>query len=472
VKVVVSASSHRVIHPPVEHQALMHAPIVGGAVAVGMPEPQEGTPGELRQAYDLAYLSGSRGSGATVAVVEAYGDPRAEADLAVYRSSFGLSPCATSNGCFRKIDQNGGVNYPAADERWATETASDVDAVSALCPRCRILLVEANTSMSGDLAAAQAQAAQLGATQISDSWALSPTPIGAAAALQNRFSFPGIATVAASGDDGYTGAVSYPAALPDVTAAGGTTLLPASSTRTQNPRGFTESAWSASGSGCDPDVPKPSWQSSAGCGGRAYNDLSVSADPTAHPLRVYASSAGGWIKTGGTSVSAPLIAAYYAITGALASTPAWAYQHAWLLNDPATGANGSCAPAIRDLCTAGRGYDGPTGAGSISGAVVPGAPGIGGPAVSGTYTRSVTARSAQLQGGVYRNSSPTAYWWQYGTTSRYGHQTRAQRIGSGTVAVPVAGSLPALRPSTTYHYRLVARNGYGVTYGYDFALRT
>src|SRR5205085_1656443 len=118
------------------------------------------------------------------------------------------------------------------------------------------------------------------------------------------------------------------------------------------------------------------------------------------------------------------------------------------------------------------GYDGPTGAGSISGAVATGAPGIGGPGPNGSYTQNATATTAQLQGGVYPNRSDTTHWWEYGTTTDYGQQTGAVDIGSGNAAVSVTDSLQGLAPGTTYHYRLVAQNSLGTEYGYDFTLIT
>ena len=98
-------------------------------------------PADLQSAYALP--TGSAGSGLTVAVVDAYDLPTAEADLAVYRTQFGLPPCTTANGCFQKVDQNGGTSYPIANAGWAAEIALDMDMVSASCPNCKILLVEA-----------------------------------------------------------------------------------------------------------------------------------------------------------------------------------------------------------------------------------------------------------------------------------------------------------------------------------------
>jgi hypothetical protein len=449
---------------------------ITAAEAAPATAPQPGTPAYLQQAYDLAYLAQTSGGGQTIAIVDAFDDPNAEADLAAYRAQFSLPPCTSATGCFSKVNQTGGTSYPqTVNSGWETEISLDLDAVSALCPNCRIVLVEANSDALSDLAAAQAEAARLGPNLISDSWAVTMSGRSAAQTFANSgtYTFPGITTVAASGDAGYLGwgVNSYPAAMSDVTAAGGTTLEPASSSGVQSARDFTESAWSGSGSGCASRVAKPSWQTDTGCGGRAYNDLSADADP-ATGMQVYNSAQGGWEVVGGTSEATPLIAAYYALLGSAAQGPSWAYANAGLLNDPSAGANGSCFSSIGYICQSGTGYDGPTGAGSISGAASAGAPGIGGPGTNGSYTQSVAASTAQLQGGVYPNGSDTSYWWEYGTTTSYGQQTAAVDIGPGNAAVSVADSLQGLAPGTTYHYRLVAQNGFGTEYGYDFTLTT
>lgn len=449
--------------------------------------PQPGTPAYLQEAYDLAYLSQTEGTGETVAIVDAFDDPNAESDLAAYRAEFGLSPCTTASGCFTKVDQNGGTNYPATvDSGWELEISLDLDAVSALCPNCHIDLVEASSAGWSDLATAQATAAaEPGVDVISDSWNVALSGHQATQFMKSgRYTFPGIETVAASGDLGYPGTATndFPAALTNVTAAGGTTLEPASTSGVQSTRGFTESAWSGAGSGCNTGTPQPSWQSGLACNGRAYADLSADADPDTG-MQVYDSDDNGWVVVGGTSEASPLIAAYYALLGSAAQEsppllasapqgPSWAYANASLLNDPSSGSNGSCVASMSFICSAGPGYDGPTGAGSISGAVADGAPGITGPGTNGTYTPTVSAQSAQLQGGVYPNGEETEYFWEYGTTTGYGQQTPMTDLGFGTDPVPVTDSLTGLSAGMTYHYRLVAQNVLGTSYGYDYTLTT
>src|SRR5262249_34287178 len=124
-------------------------------------------PSSLRSAYNLT-ATGSASQ--TVAIVDAFDDPTAEADLAVYRSQFGLPACTTANGCFRKVDQTGKAKYPRVDAGWALEISLDLDMVSATCPGCSILLVEAKTNSFANLGTAENRAATLGASAISNSW--------------------------------------------------------------------------------------------------------------------------------------------------------------------------------------------------------------------------------------------------------------------------------------------------------------
>jgi hypothetical protein len=444
--------------------------------AAGGAQPEPGTPAWLQQAYDLTFLSQTRGAGDTVAIIDAGDDPAAESDLAVFRSAYGLPACTTANGCFEKVNQSGqSAPLPAPNSVWEPEESLDIDAVSALCPNCKILLVEATDASDYNLDQAVIEAANLHANQISNSWSDNElTPIS------GTYSFAGSAVIAATGDVGYVGGGydAYPAAFPRVTAVGGTSLAPASG---QSARGFGESAWSVdawgwgASSGCDLAQTKPAYQQDAGCAGRAYSDLSADADPDTG-LMVYGSAMGGWWQYGGTSLATPLVAAYEAITGVNGTTPQWAYADSALLNDPVAGTSGDCSPYILYICQAGAGYDGPTGVGSISGAVVAGAPGIGGPSfgsgANNTYTEGVGATTATLGSGVYPNGLETTYYWQYGTTTSYGAQTAPVDIGAGEAPGFATAALAGLAPATTYHYRLVAQNSAGTTYAYDSELTT
>lgn len=279
-----------------------------GTPAGGSPAPPTAalTPSDLKAAYDLP----SGGAGETVAIVDAGGYATAEADLAVFRSTYGLSACTTANGCFTKLDQAGGHKFPPEDASWSLETALDLDAVSAACPDCRILLVEADSASIDDLGQAVDTAAARHPAAISNSYGV-PGELSDPTPYEQHYDHPGTAVTASTGD--YGNIVNWPASNPNVVAVGGTTLTRDGSTG----RGWTESAWASGGSGCSGTEPKPAYQQAldTGCDNRAIGDISADADP-ATGLGIYNSSAvGGWEQVGGTSLSSPLVAAMYALAG-------------------------------------------------------------------------------------------------------------------------------------------------------------
>jgi subtilase family serine protease len=334
-------------------------------------------PSDFQAAYNLTAASAANGSGTTVAVVDAFNDPTAASDLATYRASAGL-PALTA-GQFTVYNQNGQTSplpatAPATDD-WTLEISLDVDMVSAICPRCKIDLVEANSdSGNGLFVAEQTAATTLGAKYISNSWGGSETSSDTTMDSQ-YFGVPGVVYTASSGDGAYSAGVIYPATSPNVVSVGGTTLNTAS-----NSRGWTESVWQTSstegtGSGCSAFEPTPSWQSSisgitAACSNRVDNDVAADADP-ATGAAVYdtTNGNGGWNDVGGTSESSPIIAAVFALAGNNGNGGNNAadsiYTHTGNLYDVTTGSNGSCSPSI--LCTAATGYDGPTGWGTPNG---------------------------------------------------------------------------------------------------------
>jgi subtilase family serine protease len=310
---------------------------------------------DIQSAYALP--STTAGSGQTVAIVDAFDDPTAESDLAQYRSFYGLPPCTTANGCFRKVNQTGGtLPMPPPSPDWALEISLDLDMVSAVCPNCHILLVESNTNLDSDLYVAEDTAARLGANAISNSWGGSE--YSGETADDAHFNHPGVAITASSGDDGY--GVSYPAASRYLTAVGGTSL-----TRNSSTRGWTESAWSGAGSGCSAYEAKPSWQTDTGCSRRTVADVSAVADPNTGVAVLYS---GVWFTVGGTSASSPIIASVYALAGNASTVNAgsYPYSHTTGLFDVTTGSNGTCSPSY--LCHGQAGYDGPTGLGTPNGA--------------------------------------------------------------------------------------------------------
>jgi subtilase family serine protease len=321
-------------------------------------------PGDLRAAYGLAGLT--VGAGRTVAVVDAFNDPNAASDMAHYRAQFGLPACTVASHCFRKVNESGGGKLPPANVGWAAEISLDLDMVSAICSKCHILLVEASTTKVGDLGTAVNTAVRLGAKYVSNSYG-GPEFAGEAAKYNHFFNHPGVAITFSAGDSGF--GVNYPAATGYVTAVGGTSLV-----RARNSRGWAETAWSGTGSGCSRYSAKPAWQPTIkvkrACTHRTVADVSAVADP-AHGVLVYDSyHLGGWNVFGGTSASAPIIAATYARAGvprAHTYPASYPYHHvsAKTINDVIGGSNGVCSPAY--LCTAVRGYDGPTGLGTPKG---------------------------------------------------------------------------------------------------------
>ncbi len=314
-------------------------------------------PADLWSAYRLS--PGTVQPGTTIAIVDAYDDPNAEADLNTYRGQFGLGSCTTANGCFTKANQAGGTNYPSPDTGWSEEISLDLDMASAICPRCKILLVEASSANFADLGAAVDYAATVpGVAAVSNSYGGGEWR--GETNWESHWNHPGVAVTVSSGDSGY--GVEFPAASQYVTAVGGTTLGQAG-----NSRGWAERAWSGAGAGCSAYVPKPTWQTDRGCARRTVADVSAIADPNTG-VAVYDSYARpGWMIFGGTSVAAPIIASVYALAGNAAgvSYASFAYSHRGSLFDVTSGSDGHCSSIY--LCTAVRGYDGPTGLGTPNG---------------------------------------------------------------------------------------------------------
>lgn len=352
----VARASHARVCSAASDEVRCHARVlVDGA---GQPAPSASPagldPAQLRDAYRLT----GNGSPATViAIVDAFGYPNAERDLATYRAQFGLPPCTTANGCFRKVDQNGGTSFPALNVGWAQETALDLDMASAICPGCNLLLVEGNSATFASLAAAENTAARLGAHVISNSYGGGES---GSTSVESAYNHPGIAITVSSGDSGF--GVEFPASSPHVTAVGGTTLTAAS-----NARGWTETVWSGAGSGCSTTYAKPSWQADTGCARRTVADVAAIADPNTG-VAVFApssSTASAWLVFGGTSVAAPVVAGVYAVNGGTVNFGANPYGNTAALFDVTSGSNGRCSPSY--LCTGAAGYDGPTGLGTPNG---------------------------------------------------------------------------------------------------------
>jgi len=342
--------------------ARCHAHVVTnaqGAPLNGKPSPNAGTPSgygpaDLHSAYNIT----GNGSTTTIAIVDAYGYTNAESDLATYRAQFGLPACTTANGCFKKVDQNGGTNYPRMDTGWSQESALDLDMASAMCPNCKLVLVEATSATFGNLATAVRTAGSLpGVTVISNSYGGGES---GSTTYESAYNQPGKAVTVSTGDSGY--GVQFPASSPHVIAVGGTHLV-----RSSTARGWTETAWSSGGSGCSTLYAKPSFQTDPLCTMRMEADVSAIGDPNTG-VAVYGPvnrSSSGWMVFGGTSVAAPLIGGIYGNTGHTPTGAATIYANKSQLNDVTSGTNGSCGGTY--FCTAGTGYDGPTGLGTPNG---------------------------------------------------------------------------------------------------------
>ncbi|MFD7643382.1 peptidase S8 [Kitasatospora sp. NPDC059795] len=319
-------------------------------------------PADLTGAYNLP---ANGGAGATIAIVDAYDDPNAEADMAVYRAQYGLPACTTANGCFKKVNQTGGSSMPSANSGWAGEISLDLDMVSAIAPNAKVILVEATSATMANLGKSVNEAVALGAKYVSNSYGGGESSSDSSYD-SSYFNHPGVAITVSSGDSAY--GAQYPAASKYVTAVGGTSL-----SRNSSARGWGESVWytnstEGTGSGCSAYDAKPTWQKDTGCSKRTVADVSAVADP-ATGVAVYQTYGGsGWAVYGGTSASSPIIAGVYALAGTPSSgsyPSSFPYAHTGSLYDVTSGYNGSCSPSY--LCTAGTGYDGPTGLGTPNG---------------------------------------------------------------------------------------------------------
>ena len=144
---------------------------LGTGGTAGTTTPAGLAPADLQQAYDLQGTTS--GSGQTVAVVTPYNDPTAASDLAAYRSQYGLTPCTAANGCFNLVSQTGSTHLPlpGTSAEWNVPIAESVDAISAVCPNCHILVVEANSDAI-TTSGGQERGSRLGAKFIDNDWTI------------------------------------------------------------------------------------------------------------------------------------------------------------------------------------------------------------------------------------------------------------------------------------------------------------
>jgi len=320
-------------------------PLAGGA-------PTGLSPATIKSVYGFS-TSQNAGAGKTIAIVDAYNDPTAESDLSVFSSQYGLPVCTTANGCFKKVNQNGGSKAaPKTNSGWALEISLDVQWAHAIAPGAHILLVEASSNSFTNLLAAE-DYARTHAQYVSNSWGGSE--FNGEASYDSHFSQPGVSFFVSAGDAGLP--AEYPSASPNVISVGGTTLNFTGGTFT------SETGWSSGGGGCSSYENASSEQASfagyaqAGCGGkRATPDVALDADP-ASGVSVYDTTTyqgrSGWFQVGGTSASSPMWAGRAADSGAVVNS-AYVYGNSITYRDITSGNNGASCLVGFDLCS-GRG---------------------------------------------------------------------------------------------------------------------
>jgi subtilase family serine protease len=343
------ANARAVCPSPPSGYVHCHAQVVTDAKGnpLAGPAPTGLAPATIKSAYSFP-TSSTAGAGKTIAIVDAYDDPTAESDLAVFSSQYGLPACTTANGCFTKVNQTGGTSYPRKDAGWALEISLDVQWAHAIAPGARILLVEASSNSFTNLLAAE-DYAKAHAQYVSNSWGGSE--FSGEQSYESHFAQSGVSFFVSSGDAGLP--AEYPSASPNVISVGGTTLHFSGSTLT------SETGWSGSGGGCSVYETKPATQStgSVNCNGkRATPDVSLDADP-ASGVSVYDTTRyqgqEGWFTVGGTSASSPMWAGRSAVAGAVVNS-AYVYGNSITYRDITSGNNGANALVGYDLVT-GRG---------------------------------------------------------------------------------------------------------------------
>ena len=308
-------------------------------------------PAAIKSAYGFS-TSSTVGAGQTIAIVDAYDDPKAESDLNVFSNQFGLPACTTASGCFKKVNQTGGSRYPRANSGWALEISLDVQWAHAIAPGATILLVEASSNSFTNLMAAE-DYAKTHANYVSNSWGAAE--FSGEASYDSHFAQNGVSFFVSAGDNGLP--AEYPSASPNVVSVGGTTLHFSGSTL------MSETGWSSGGGGCSTYENATPAQSSfagyaqVGCGGmRATPDVALDADPSSG-VSVYDSTKysgqSGWFTVGGTSASSPMWAARAADEAATVDA-AYVYGTSITFRDITSGNNGASCLVGFDLCS-GRG---------------------------------------------------------------------------------------------------------------------
>lgn len=306
----------------------------------------------------------------TIAIVDAGGYSSSsgslEADMQTYNTYYGLPDCTAANGCLTIVNQTGATSPlpPNISSGWSDEIALDVEVAHAICQTCKLVLVESDDASVTNLVAAEDTAATFNPVAISNSWGSNSD----VTSYDSHFQRTGMAILAATGDSGTnSNGQSWPADIPEVVSVAGTALQ----TNTDH-TWASETLWSGSGGGCSVNYTAPSWQtarsdwSTNGCsnGGRAFGDLAADADPNTGAA-IYVDSA--WYMVGGTSLATPLVAAMFALQGAIPSgtnAVSVLYQNSSSAAFHDVVAGTDCTSTGQPDCTAGAGFDVPTGLGA------------------------------------------------------------------------------------------------------------
>lgn len=327
------------------------------------------SPTRIRKAYGFNLIA-NQGAGQTIGIVDAYDHPNIASDFNHFNATFGLAPCTTTNGCFKKVYASG--KKPATNAGWALEIALDVEWAHVIAPKAKIVLVEASSNSLLALLHAVDVAVQQGASVVSMSWG--GDEFSTEKNYDYHFAVNNVTFTVSSGDSGF--GTEWPSSSPLVVAVGGTRLSVDSSGNY-----ISESGWSGSGGGLSKYELEPSYQSSFPVprdpnGKRAVPDIAYNASPsTGVPVydTVALSGEKGWFQVGGTSAGAPQWAGLFAVANAIRraagkanlshtnnSLYAIAKASYGKYHDIRSGSSGSCGA----LCNAVTGYDTVTGIGS------------------------------------------------------------------------------------------------------------
>ena len=447
------ANYHAVCPAPPGRAAHCHALVVTDAHGnpAASPAPFGLAPAQIRSAYNFP-AAATAGSGRTIAIVDAYDDPTAESDLGVFSSQYGLPSCTTANGCFAKVDENGGTSYPVASGHWSLEISLDIQWAHAIAPGAKILLVEAATNSFSDLFAAE-DYAKAHAQYVSNSWG--GGEFDGEQLYDSHFAQSGVSVFVSAGDAGLP--AEYPSASRNVISVGGTTLhFDGSGTVT------SETGWSLGGGGCSlyetPSLAQSGFAgyAQANCSGkRATPDVSLDADPSSgvsvYDSTPYDDGSTGWFQVGGTSASSPMWAARSADAGVVVDAT-YVYGNGIGYRDITVGNNGASCLVGYDLCS---------GRGSWLDATAPTSPSISsfGP-VSGPVGATVVIKGSGLAGttGVSFNGTPAASFTSTGT------QVTAT-VPAGTTSGPITVTTPGGTATTATSFTVTSTAGdLAVTY--------